>query len=776
MQRTQGRRVLGAYTVVVAAVLGSVCCRGTESSRPQLQPLAAGANLVVISLDTVRADHLAPYGYKDIETPALTRLANDGVRFAAAFAPAPLTLPSHTSLFTGLLPVSHGVRDNGGFHVDPAHRTLAEAAKNAGYATGAFVSAFVLDSRWGLDRGFDTYHDDFPVSVGDLAAMAAIQRPADVTWSAARSWLDGHRSQRFLAWIHFFDPHTPYTPPAPFKSRYAERPYDGEIAYVDSVIGQMLQYLETNGLLENTIVLVLGDHGEGLGEHDEDEHGLLAYDSTLHVPWILRLPNRRAAGRVINAPVGLVDVFPTVAGLLGMPLPMKVDGVDRTAIIDGVSSGSADALYAETLYPRLRMGWSELTTIRNGDYKYIKAAQPELYNWRSDPKETTNLVAREKEVVTRLDRILTRVVADQSAAAVRSNVPDPETIKRLQALGYVAGAPAVVAASAGGLADPKNKTGSYRALTRARQQLAEGQEAAGIRTLQDLILADPSFDVARRTLREYWVGHRRFAEGIRWLRSATARQGGEPGLWRDLATVARAAGDGRTAREAIDRAVAIRADDPETLIAAGEIQRDSGEFDAALTSFKRAAERTADPTIPNMQAVQTLIAMRKFGEAELLVRSVLARDPNAASAHYLLAQIAEARGDLRTAESDYRQEIERNPWEYRARFNLALLLGARGARADQIAMLRSIPPLAPAFAEVHFYLAKALLDSGDPSRYAEAAQAAQRGLQLAPTAPSAPLGHYVLADIYQLTGRPADAAREVERGRQLEQRLARQGR
>ena len=214
--------------------------------------------------------------------------------------------------------------------------------------------------------------------------MARVQRPAADTWAQARTWLDGNASNRFFAWIHFFDPHTPYTPPEPFRSKYVERPYDGEIAYVDSVIAQITQHLESRSLLDNTLVVLVADHGEGLGEHDEDEHGLLAYDSTLHVPWIVRIPNRQLAGRVIEEPVSLVDVFPTIAGLLGTAVPAKIDGVDRSGLIDA-GRGNTDALYAETFYPRLRMGWSELTTIRSGEYKYIRAPVPELYNYRADP-------------------------------------------------------------------------------------------------------------------------------------------------------------------------------------------------------------------------------------------------------------------------------------------------------------------------------------------------------------------------------------------------------
>lgn len=762
-----------SLTVRYAAILVAVgaCACGDSGTPPQVRSApAAGANVLLISVDTLRADHLPAYGYPEVDTPAISRLANEGVKFAAAYSPVPLTLPAHVSLLTGLVPVSHGVRDNGGFRLDERPATLAEVLKKNGYATAAFVSAFVLDSRWGLGRGFDRYFDEFKVTSGDLAAMASVQRPAGQTWAEARTWLDGHSGNRFFAWIHLYDPHTPYEPPAPFRATYAERPYDGEIAYVDSVVSQILGYLESRSLLDKTLVLLVADHGEGLGEHDEDEHGLLTYDSTLRVPWLIRFPDRRFSGLVIEEPVGLVDVFPTIAGLLSISPPAEVDGLDRTGLIEA-GHGRTEPLYAETLYPRLRMGWSELTSIRSGEFKYIRAPTPELYNYRADPGETDNLAALQTETVARLDRLLSQRLAARPPAAAAAHTLDPQTVRQLQALGYVSGSTASVTLD-GGLPDPKTRTEAYRALTHAREQLAEGREGPGLRALQSLVLGEPDLEPARRLLREYWIEKGRPGEALRWLRSALARHADAAGLWRDMALVSRAAGDKPQAREAIDRALAIEPNNADSLLVLGEIQREGGQLDAALATFKRAAHHAQDVSVPHMQAAQTLIGMRNYADAELLLRSVLGADPNAADGHYLLAQIAEARNQPAVAESEYRQEIDRNPWEYRARFNLGLLLGARGARAEQLSMLRSIPALAPGFGEVYFYIAKALLDEGDGSRLGEAAQAAQRGLQLAPASASAPLGHYVLADIYGLTSRPADAARELQRGRDLERRLA----
>jgi arylsulfatase A-like enzyme/tetratricopeptide (TPR) repeat protein len=751
--------------------LASASCQWAAPGSSARPAAAVEANVLLISIDTLRADRLPPYGYTAIETPTISTLAAEGVRFANAYTPVPLTLPAHVSVFTGLLPISHGIRDNGVSRSLDGHATLAKTLDSKGYTTGAFVSAFVLDSRWGLARGFDRYFDDFTVSAADIGAIASVQRAADVTWREARAWLDANASSRFFAWVHFFDPHTPYAPPSAFRSKYPTHAYDGEIAYVDSVVGEIVKYVQSRRLLEKTLVVLISDHGEGLGDHDEDEHGLLAYDSTLHVPWIMRLPNRQLAGRVIDEAVSLVDVFPTITGLLGFDTPSNLDGTDRTGLIHA-GDGSTDALYAETLYPRLRMGWSEVVTLRSGEFKYIRAPQPELYNYRTDPSEKTNLVHQHGDVVVRLGRIIDRIVTDRAtiAGATRANASDPRTVKQLQALGYVSGAVATVDPRAP-LANPTTKTQTYREVMRARQQLAEGHEADGLRALQSVVIREPALEVARRSLRDYWIGKSRFDEAKGWLRFALARHSDNAELWREMAIITRAAADASLAKEAIHRSIAINPEDPETLLVLGEIQRDAGDFAAALASFRSAAQRAVDSTLPNMQVVQTLIAMRRYAEAESTVQSVLSTDPNAASAHYMLAQIAEARRDPMTAEFEYRQELERGPWDYRARFNLALLLGARGDRRAELAMLQSIPAIAPNFGEVHFYIAKALLDLGERTRLEEAARAARRGLELAPNAPSAPLGHYVLADVYQLSNRPADAARELQRGRELERHL-----
>jgi arylsulfatase A-like enzyme/tetratricopeptide (TPR) repeat protein len=741
-----------------------LACRRTSST---IDAGAGRRNLLLVSVDTLRADHLAPYGASRIETPAAARLAREGVRFTAAYAPVPLTLPSHTSILTGLQPFTHGVRDNGGFHLDASRPTLATILKANGYQTAAFVSAFVLDARWGLDNGFDRYFDDFTVTRADLAAMARVQRPGGETWAETRRWLDAHVNDRFFVWLHLFDPHTPYKPPEPYRASYADRPYDGEVAYADSIVGEVISYLENHQLLDRTLVVFLSDHGEGLGEHNEDEHGLLAYDSTLRVPFIIRLPDRSRAGAIVDRPTSLVDVAPTALGLLGIAPPQKLDGADLTPAVKGTGAVPAGELYAETYFPRLRFNWSELVTIRDERFKLIRAPRPELYDIRVDPGETRDVSRDRGAVAAALDRTLTQMPAAGRTPTARGL--DPDAARRLGALGYVGGGSFSSPVPSKSLPDPKEKTAVYRALTRARELLEKRSDREGIAALQAIVLDEPDLEAARRVLRDYWLERRQARVGIAWFTFAAGRRPDAMPLLVELGTMQRAAGQIDRAIATFDKVLARAPDDVEALTAAAETLRDAGRDERALELFKRAAAQGPD-TEPRMRVAETLIKMGRLSEADRVLSEALAANPHISGAHYLLAQIAERQRDLARAEREYRLEIAVSSWDYRAPFNLSQLVGARGDHAQQVALLESIPPIAPQFGEGYLYLAKALLDLGDRARFPEAIDAAQRGLRLAPNSPTAPLGHYVLADIYDLQARTADAQRERQLGRALEQR------
>jgi arylsulfatase A-like enzyme/Tfp pilus assembly protein PilF len=390
-------------------------------------------------MDTTRADHLGCYGNRSIETPVLDDLARGGVLCAQAVTPVPATLPGHASLLTGLYPFNHGARANGTFKLEDSQLTLAEILRAEGYRTGAAVSAFVLDGQYGLDQGFDLYDDDLTVGMRYSPQMFR-ERAAELTNEPARAWLGENGQERFFFWVHYFDPHAVYLPPEPYRDRYAHNLYDGEIAYLDAQIGDLLEYLDTLGVRDRTLVIVASDHGEGLGEHGEQTHSLLVYDSTLHVPLIFHAPGGIPGGRVLHEQVSLVDVMPTVLDLLGVQAPPDLDG--RSLIEPPPDAGRP--AYVETLSAMTLHGWAPLMGVRRDDCKFILAPEPEVYDLRADPRELENLYRARPDLAMDLHAVLKDFLGEDPwlSARVKRNMPmDEEALEHLRALGYVGSAP-----------------------------------------------------------------------------------------------------------------------------------------------------------------------------------------------------------------------------------------------------------------------------------------------------------------------------------------------
>src|SRR5271157_5315600 len=355
-------------------------------------PRKSSPDVFLITIDTLRADHVGCYGYKQVETPALDALAADGVRFNEAFTHSPITNTSHITILTGLLPSVHGVTDFG-IPLSPQHPTLAELLKKQGYHTAAFIGAVILDSKTlapGLDRGFDFY-DNFPAKTETRERWGRVERRGMEVVQHAEGWLDKHRTGPRFVWVHLYDPHDPYEPPPPYSEKYKDHLYDGEIAYADSALGHLIAFLKKNAAYENAIIVVVGDHGEGLGEHGEETHGLFLYDATLHVPLILKTAASAHRGTVIDAQVRTTDILPTILALTNTPAPAELNGQSLVPLITSAAQPSR-ALFAETDYP-LRWGWAALRALRADNTKYIEAPRPELYSLASDPGELKNLYA-----------------------------------------------------------------------------------------------------------------------------------------------------------------------------------------------------------------------------------------------------------------------------------------------------------------------------------------------------------------------------------------------
>ena len=373
---------------------------------PILAPEGSPANVVVITIDTLRADHLGCYGDHAIETPNLDALAVSAARFTRAFTPVPITLPAHTALFTGSFPMATGVHDFSGNKVPASVVTLAKVLHDHGYSTAAFLGAAVLDSRFGLNQGFDTYFDHFDLARLDETSLDMVKRTGDQVVDNAIEWLKANPRRPFFLWVHLYDAHYPYTPPEPYATRYRDRPYDGEIAFDDAQVGRLIALLKDLGVYDSAVLAVVGDHGEGLGEHGEKTHGFFVYNSTLHIPLIVKVPG--ASARRIEKEASLVDVMPTVLQAVQLPIPPSVQGRSLLSDIMGKPSPNASNLYAETYLPLIHFHWSQLRALQSDGLKYIEAPRPELYDTRVDPHETKNLLPGKQALSHEMrDRLLT---------------------------------------------------------------------------------------------------------------------------------------------------------------------------------------------------------------------------------------------------------------------------------------------------------------------------------------------------------------------------------
>jgi choline-sulfatase len=436
-------------------------------------------DIFLITIDTLRADHVHCYGYTGVATPALDALAKDGVRFTQAFTPSPITNTSHASILTGLLPGSHGVTDFG-VPLSAAHPTVAELLKAQNYRTAAFIGAVILDSKSlapGFDRGFDFY-DNFPEHASTKSRWGRLERRGMDVVEHAENWLSKHPAGPHFMWVHLYDPHDPYEPPAPYSQIYKDHLYDGEIAYADSVLAHFITYLKRSGMYGNSVIVAVGDHGEGLGEHHEDTHGIFLYDSTTHVPLIVKLPGARGAGTVVTAQVRTLDIMPTLLELASASAPQKKDGDSLEPYFDGKGEAARPA-FGETDYP-LRFGWAPLRSVRSDGFKFIGAPRPELYDLPIDPAEMTNRYEPQDARVQNLRAML---------AEVRS--------KEAQVQGSSSAAP-----ETSSLPDPKDKIEEQNLLHAAMVAAEDNRPADARKTLEKVLALDPKSPTALLQLGE----------------------------------------------------------------------------------------------------------------------------------------------------------------------------------------------------------------------------------------------------------------------------------
>jgi arylsulfatase A-like enzyme/cytochrome c-type biogenesis protein CcmH/NrfG len=470
--------------VCTGLALLALLAAGCRKERPggALLPSKRGP-VIIISIDTLRADHLPLYGYNGLKAPNIDALAKDGIAFEEAWAHVPLTLPSHVAMLTGELPAENGVRNNLGYRFDAAaHATIPSLLKKEGYATGAAVSAYVLRGSTGLAAAFDSYDDAMDSSEG--ASVAELQRSGTRTLAVSEKWIDANRERPFFFMLHLYEPHAPYEPPEPFRSEYAGHEYDGEIAAADAVVGGFVSFLKERNLYDDATIIFMSDHGEGLGDHGEIQHGIFLYRESIRVPLVLKLPGSKRGGTRIATPVELIDIFPTVAQIVKADPPKTLAGRSLLAIAEGEKPDRR--IFGETMYPRIHLGLSDLASLVDATHHYIDAPRAELYDMRSDPEEKKNILADERRVFAAMKREL--VTHDRTLKAP-SNI-DREEAKKLSALGYLS-APAP--AAGGELGDPKDHIADLEAAAAAAKLAETGKAEEAIAILRGLVARNPKF-------------------------------------------------------------------------------------------------------------------------------------------------------------------------------------------------------------------------------------------------------------------------------------------
>lgn len=665
----------------VAVVGGGIYFAGRGAGKTAVKK-DGRLNVLLVTLDTTRADRLGCYGYIGGKTPNLDALAAAGVLFQNAYAQVPLTLPSHCSIMTGTTPVSHGVHNNGSYVLAPERTTLAEMLKARGFRTAAFVASFSVDSRFGLDQGFDVYDDSF--EAGQAFKPVNSERRADKVAALFTAWLDGRAGEPFFAWVHFFDPHLPYRPPAPYDREFSSNPYDGEIAFMDEAVGAVVGKLREKNLLGRTLVILAGDHGEAFGEKVETGHGVFLYDGTLKVPLILCAPGHLPGGRVVPTRVRLTDIVPTVLDMVGLPVPAQVEGETLVPLAGGKKGRDLET-YIETFYPRENYGWSELVGLVSGDWKYIRAPKPELYNLRTDPAETRNEAGSAEEIVAGLDRKLEDLVRKSAGVAAGPNrALTAEEQERLRSLGYVNFSGGGAASSA---ADPKDKLDVLKLA-----QLAEGFELEGryaeakdaYARLLELVPESPASFV-NLALSEARL--QKFDEAIAALRLGTERMPDSAVLHVRLGHTYLVTGRPAEALASMDRVIALEPRNVDAYTAAASALDALGRKAEARDYLEKAIAVEPENKFLRTSLAMNLASTGDIGRAIEIYKALVADFP---ADHVLRQHLGVAygvTGDYADAIASFKQAIAINPTPT-AYINIAVASKRAGDAAEAVRFLR----------------------------------------------------------------------------------------
>ncbi len=671
-------------------------------------------NVILISIDTLRADHLSSYGFKHLTTPHIDAVAREGVLFRNVYSPVPVTLPAHSSMLSGTFPPSHGVRDNLQKRLPDSTLTLAELLKSRGFITAAVVSSFVLDRRFSLNQGFDSYDDRFQAvhKIGDLN-----ERKGDETTRVTTQWLTAHGREPFFLFVHYYDPHDPYEPPEPFASRWADDPYSGEVAFADHCVGEVLEKLKELGLYDSTLIVITGDHGEMLGEHGELNHGFFIYESALKVPLIFRVPGQKAAARQVDQPVGLIDIMPTIAGLVGAPAQKQSQGLDLSPWLAGDRPGlGGRPLYAETIAPTTYYGASSLLGVIVDRWKYIETSRPELYDLRNDPGESVNLLQKESARAEAMGKELKGIVA----MGLRPREPgsdaalDASARERLEALGYLSrGGGVREVAFDRSKEDPKDLIGFFRT-DQKMSKLFESKKYAEARALCDQMLKErPGFADCHLQMSKVAAAEGNLTAAYAGAKKAVELSPGNEAARLHLANLLKGRGDLDGSIAQYREALKSHPDSLEARTLLGRTLAEKGRFEEAVSILGTAAASHPESAMAVTQLGFAFEKQGKMSEAIQSYRKALDLDPGAADARAYLGSALATQGKLDEAIEQFEEALRARPESAELHDWLGTALREKGRNDDALVQFREAVRLDPALAVAHLNLGRALKQRGD---------------------------------------------------------------
>jgi len=726
---------------------------------------AENFNYILITVDTLRADRVGCYGFSGISTPTMDLFARRGVKFEKCISTATLTLPSHTSLMTGTYPTFHGVRDNGGFLVPQEMTTLAELMKQHGYKTSAYVAAYVLDSKWGLDQGFDHYFDSFDLSKYKTVSLGNVQRPGNEIIDEVLPWLEEHKQEKFFTWIHLYDPHTPYEPPEPYIEKYPNNPYIGEIAYTDSQLDRLWQFLEENDLIENTVLVFASDHGESLGEHQEQSHGFFIYQEGVHVPLIFVTPFEKLHGISRARSVSLVDVMPTILDLAGIQAPSQVQGKSLQPLFSKDRIEGKSIAYSETFYPRFHYGWSELKSLQDERYKLILAPELELYDLQSDPDEERNIIDSQAAEARRLVAQIESFIDESSRGAYELDYShmDEESREKLAALGYIGSFADSTSVSWRQLSDPKDKINIFNQLGHARELGLQEEYEQAVEMIKNIIAQDPDIVDAYFSLGNLYTKWGKNEEALESYFQVLDKKPDDTFTVINIANAYIRLNELEKAKKFVLNKLEILSPDSQVYFVQGNIFYFLKDYENAVFYYKKCLKLNPQSVSACNALGGIYVTQEKLEEAEELLQKAMEINPRLQSVNYNYAQLMEAKGDMEGSIKAYKQELEYIPHNFRASFNLSRLYRVSERVAEEQVYLEKTIEINPNFPLSYFYLARIFLNRGE--KYNEAVSLIDKGIELKPKKEDLPLGYFLLADLYNRMGDYAKSAEYVRKGK-----------